>query len=268
VNQVVLLNKSVENKLFEFMNQDRIRNFWGIYDLKHLRDKTRTWVAFSDMNVAGYLVEHDKRILHIRGNAACVAPLLKNTDLTTPLFNVEPTHLSAVKKLYKPTESTDSTTRGKVTTYISMKVSADNFKPTIVRNVLEMGKEDSEAIGGLLGREPNRVADLVKGLAYGLYKNGQLVSFAAAPEILEDLAIIRGVYTVPDLRGKGYATSVCSALVGRLFEQGREVILYVSKDNPSAIKVYRKLGFRETEHVFLSFKAERRIGKRRHVNDK
>jgi len=260
--QLVFLDRDVEKKLFEFMNMDRIRNFWGIYDLKYMRDKTRTWVAFSNKAVVGYLVEHDRRILHIRGDAECVAPLLKNTYLATPIFNIESTHLSWVKKFYRPTEPTDATSRGKVTTYLSMNVSKESFIPIKLHGVQEMGRENAEEVSNFLGREPSRVVDLLKGLAYGLYEKGRLVSFAAAPEILEDLAIIRGVYTAPDLRGKGYATAVCSALVGKILKLGMEVILYVSKDNAPAIQIYRKLGFKETGHVFLSFKAEKREVKR------
>lgn len=260
--QVVVIDKKVEKKLFEFMNRDRIRNFWGIYDATHRRDQNRTWVAFHHKNVVGYLVEHEKRILHTRGIAECVAPLLKNTDLSTPLFNIEPAHLSAVKRLFKPVESTDATSKGRITTYLTMKVGKGEFKPMMLHDVQKMGKRDSAAVRIFLGREPSRIMDLLKGLAYGLYENGQLVSFAAAPEILEDLAIIRGVHTVPHLRRKGYATSVCSALVAEVLEKGKDAILYVSKDNAPAIKVYSKLGFRETGHIFLSFKAEKRNGKR------
>jgi len=256
--QVVSISKSVEEELFEFMNRDRIRNFWGIYDLTYMKDKTRTWVAFQHKNVVGYLLEHDKRILHTRGDAECVGPLLKNTGLAKPLFNIEALHLSGVKRLYKPTEPTDATTKGKVTTYLLMKVNVDSFKPTMRHGVQEMKRDDNEKVRGLLSRDASTVADLLKGLAYGLLEQGQLVSFAAAPDILEDLAIIRGVYTAPNFRGKGYATSVCSALVAKLLEQGKDAILYVSKDNTSAIKAYTKLGFRETRHVFLSFKAEKR----------
>jgi predicted GNAT family acetyltransferase len=54
---------------------------------------------------------------------------------------------------------------------------------------------------------------------------------------------------------------VCSALVAKVLETGRGAILYVSKDNKPAIKLYKKLGFKETGHVFLSFKAEKRVGK-------
>jgi len=256
---VRLLNKKVEEELFEFMNQDRIRNFWGIYDLKHHRDKTRTWIAFSHGNFTGYLLEHDKRILQIRGNAKSVIPLLKKTNLNTPIFNIEPAHLAGVRKFYIPTEPTDKTSKGNVTTYLSMKASKDTFRPFKRHPVQEMTKDNLEIVSSLLKRETSRVADLMKEISYGLYENGQLASFVAAPEMLEDLAIIRGVYTAPECRGKGYATSICSAIVQTLLEQGKEVFLYVSKENQPAVKVYRKLGFKETGHVFLSFYAEKKL---------
>lgn len=252
------LNNNVEKKLFEFMNQDRIRNFWGIYDLKHHRDKTRTWVAFSQKNLTGYLLELDKRILHIRGNSKSVVPLLKKTDLTTPLFNIEPAHLTGARKLYNPTEPTDQTSRGNVTTYLSMKVSQDTYQPFKQHPVQEMTRDNLEIVSGFLNRETSKVADLLKELSYGLYEHGRLASFVAAPEMLEDLAIIRGVYTAPEYRGKGYAESVCSAIVQTLLEQGKEVFLYVSKENPPALRVYRRLGFKETGHVFQSFYAEKK----------
>jgi predicted GNAT family acetyltransferase len=37
------------------------------------------------------------------------------------------------------------------------------------------------------------------------------------------------------------------------------VFLYVSKDNPATIKVYRKIGFKETGHIFLGLKAKKRV---------
>jgi GNAT superfamily N-acetyltransferase len=258
---VRLLNKKVEEELFEFMNQDRIRNFWGIYDLKYHKDKTRTWIAFSQKNITGYLLELDKRILHIRGNSRSVVPLLKETELTTPLFNVESAHLTGARKLYNPTEPTDRTSESNVTTYLSMKVNKNSFKPFKRHPVQEMTRDNVEIVSAFLNRETSRVTDLLKGLSYGLYKHGRLASFAAAPEILEDLAIIRGVYTALNCRGKGYATSVCSAIVEKLLKQGREVFLYVSKENPPALGVYQKLGFEETGHVFLSFQAEKRLSR-------
>lgn len=252
------LNKRFEQKLFEFMNQDSIRHFWGNYDLKHMKEKANTWIALSGENIFGYLMEINERIIHIRGIADCATPLLEKSELREPLFNIEPSHLNAVKKLYTGFRPTDATSKGRITTYLSMKVSPQDFKYVETKDVRTIGKEDVEAVGNLLARTPERIKDLMKGLAFGLFDHGQLVAFAAAPEMLEDLAIIRGVYTMPTLRGRGFATKVCSAVIAKLIEEQKEVFLYVSKENNPALCVYRKLGFRETGHVFLSFNAERK----------
>jgi RimJ/RimL family protein N-acetyltransferase len=252
------LDKSLERSLFEYMNQDRIRHFWGIYDLQHVKEKVHTWVALSEENISGYIMEINERIIHIRGIADSAIPLLESTDLNKPLFNIEPAHLYGVKALYKQFKPADATSKCRVTTFLSMKISANEFKPKKAKNARELGREDAEEVRNLLARESDRIKDLLKGLSFGLHEKGQLVAFASAPEIIEDLAIIRGVYTQPNLRGKGYATKVCSAVTARLIEQGKEAFLYVSKENQPALNVYRKLGFRETGHVFLSFSAERK----------
>lgn len=252
------LGKSLERSFFEYMNQDRIRHFRGIYDLQHMKEKVRTRVALSGESLSGYLMEINGRIIHIRGIADCATPLLESIDFHEPLFNIEPAHLYGVKALYKQFKPTDATSKCRVTTFLSMKISTNEFKPKKAKNVRELSREDAEEVGNLLAQESDRIKDLLKGLSFGLHEKGQLVAFAAAPEILEDLAIIRGVYTQPNLRGKGYATKVCSAVTARLIEQGKEAFLYVSKDNHPALRVYRKLGFRETGHVFLSFSAERK----------
>lgn len=252
------LDKNLERNLLGYMNQDRIRHFWGIYDLKNMKENIRTIIAQSEGNISGYLMEIDKRIIHIRGNADCATPLLKSANPHVPLFNIEPAQLHGVKRLYNHFEPTDATSKGKITEFLSMKVNGNGFQPVKARNVRELGGEDAEEVGKLLMREPDRIKGLLKEVSYGLYEIDQLVAFAAAPEVLEDLAIIRGVYTRPDLRGKGYATKVCSAVTARLIEQRKEPFLYVSKDNLPALSVYRKLGYRETGHVFLSFSAGRK----------
>jgi len=72
--KIVPLNENVEHRLFEFMNRDRISHFYDIYDLTHLRQKTRAWIALSNNKVSGYMVEYDKRILTTRGNKECTIP--------------------------------------------------------------------------------------------------------------------------------------------------------------------------------------------------
>ena len=251
------MNENLEHRLFEFMNRDKISHFYDIYDLTYLREKTRTWVALSNNKLMGYMVEYDKRILTMRGDEKCITSLLKNTELPVPIFNIEPKHLTAVKRLFEPTEPPDKMTIGKITTFLTMKTSPDTFKPVIRHTVQELKRDNAKALGELFGAEPQRVQDLLRGLTFGIFKGSKLVSAAASPEMLEDLAIIRGVQTAPEERNKGYSTSVCSALVQQLIKQGKDAMLYVSKDNPPALEVYKKIGFKETGHKFLSFIAQR-----------
>jgi hypothetical protein len=255
--KTVPLNENIENCLFAFMNNDRISHFYDIYDLTHLKGKTRAWVALLDNKLVGYMFEYDRRIITMRGNEDCITPLLQYTDLTTPIFNIEPQHLAAVTKLFEPTKPPDKMTKGKITTFLTMKTTPNTLPPVIKHNVRKLTKEDAQALAELLGADIQRAHDMLRGIGYGIFKGNKLVASAASPEILGDLAIIRGVHTAVEERNKEYATSVCSALVQELNEQGKDVILYVSKDNPPALKVYKKIGFKPTGHKFLSFVAQR-----------
>ena len=53
------------------------------------------------------------------------------------------------------------------------------------------------------------------------------------------------VYTPPDLRGRGYATSLVAAQTGWLLGAGRTfAFLYTDLDNPTSNALYRRIGYR------------------------
>lgn len=57
-------------------------------------------------------------------------------------------------------------------------------------------------------------------------------------------AQISGVYTPPNLRGRGIATRAMYDICEMLFDRGfPRVTLYVNNENPSALRVYEKVGF-------------------------
>lgn len=254
----VPLDKNLEKRLFNFMNQDKISHFYAIHDLRYSREKTSAWVTLLKGSILGYMIEFDKRILYMRGNEECTIPLLRNTNLVTPLFNVEPQHLPSVKRLYKPIAPADKTTIGKITTFMTMRTTRESFKPIIKHDVRALKKEDTKAVAELMNRDVQTALGFLSGFAFGVFQGDKMVSLAASPESLDDLAILRGVFTAPEERNKGYSTSACSALVERLLKDGKDVFLYVSKDNPAAIRVYEKIGFEETGHVFLGFEAKKK----------
>jgi len=64
---------------------------------------------------------------------------------------------------------------------------------------------------------------------------------------------IGGVYTLPGLRNRGFATAVVGALIDNRLREGRNLALFVKTANISAQKVYEKLGFRYRDRFRISY---------------
>lgn len=57
-------------------------------------------------------------------------------------------------------------------------------------------------------------------------------------------ARIRGVYTLPEFRGRGFGTAITGALAARLLNGGQAwVALFADNANPTSTGIYRRLGF-------------------------
>jgi predicted GNAT family acetyltransferase len=57
-------------------------------------------------------------------------------------------------------------------------------------------------------------------------------------------ARIRGVYTLPEFRGRGFGTAITAALAAQLLKDGqRWVALFADNANPTSTGIYRRLGF-------------------------
>jgi len=212
--QIVPLEDMDEHLFFNFLNKDRIRHIFTLYDLENMREKTRVWVALRN-EVTGYVFEYDRRIVHTHGDSKTIPELLSKIDLDEPVLVVQPNHLRAVKKVFEPIERLDPLSKGKITTFFVMKTDSDTFTPTIKHEVKKLRTEDLDEVSKSIDEElRNLVQNAInKGFAYGAYENGLLVSCATVSEHLEDVALIRGVLTIPSMRGQGLSTSVCSVLV-------------------------------------------------------
>lgn len=73
---------------------------------------------------------------------------------------------------------------------------------------------------------------------------GELVSIAATVRKTRNAAIIGIVYTPPELRGKGYASTLVGKLTENLLQSGFiKCGLFTEADNPTSNRIYRRIGY-------------------------
>jgi len=72
---------------------------------------------------------------------------------------------------------------------------------------------------------------------------------------------ISAICTHPDHQGRGYASSLVSALIQKITERAETHFLHVGTDNVDAIRLYEKLGFKTRRNInFAIAKRESSIG--------
>jgi hypothetical protein len=68
---------------------------------------------------------------------------------------------------------------------------------------------------------------------------------------------INGVYTIPDMRGKGFGAKIVSELCKIILSEHRTPVLYTDLRNPASNKAYKNVGFTECGKVTqISFNFE------------
>ncbi len=76
--------------------------------------------------------------------------------------------------------------------------------------------------------------------------NGRLCFFCNVGPWCKKTIQLQGVWTPPDLRGRGLATASLASICDRLLEVSPTLSLYVNDFNHAAIALYRRIGF---EHI-------------------
>jgi predicted GNAT family acetyltransferase len=80
---------------------------------------------------------------------------------------------------------------------------------------------------------------------FRIWEDDGPVAYAGYNDAAPEFARIAPVYTLPDCRGKGYATSLVAALARELKERGkRKLFLTTDVANPTSNSIYARIGFR------------------------
>ena len=271
--RIMPLEPTLNGLFLKFLMQDIISNYFALLDFELYKENSKFWVALEEnTKIIGYLLEHDGRIIYLRGNVECVTELLKMTSLVRPEFNVEPLNIQTVEKFYELTNPIGAN-RDKINVIFGMDVDKKRFSLIAKCFPKKLGTDEfgalerlyrrfyeEMALGPITREQIGRILDRCTkyGVTYGIYYEHDLVSFASGSRIFKDVAHIAPVYTLPKFRRRGYATSTCSALARELLNKNERTILFVSENNVPALKVYRKIGFTKTGHKFLTFFAHKR----------
>lgn len=86
----------------------------------------------------------------------------------------------------------------------------------------------------------------------GIRDAGQLVAMAGERLRLPGYTEISAVCTHPQHRGRGYASSLVSALIHKITKRDETPFLHVTTENVNAIHVYEKLGFKTRRIINLA----------------
>ena len=79
---------------------------------------------------------------------------------------------------------------------------------------------------------------------------GTPVSMASATGPTPNGIRIGGVYTPPELRGRGHASNAVAALSARLMDEGRDLcFLFTDASNPTSNAIYRRIGYEQVAEV-------------------
>jgi GNAT superfamily N-acetyltransferase len=90
------------------------------------------------------------------------------------------------------------------------------------------------------------------GTFFGIFEGSRLVSMAGQRMHVPGFVEVSAVCTHPDARGRGYARTLMSAVMGLILQDGDTPFLHSFADNHAAIRVYEAIGFRLRRHFHLA----------------
>ena len=251
------LNPALEPTFWKHVNHDIPHYYFFAHDWKYNRSDTKVLLALKENRIDGMMLIFKERMVQLRGSRESVKVLLERLDLEKVEITGSKQHKHYVLEKYKPSWSHE---------LMLMKLRKGEERLHITHPIVTLDTSDAEQVASIMRKgDPESWGEvtceqIVEGMSnttcVGIKVNGELVSFGRT-RLTERVGHIPTVATHMAHRNKGYATSIVSYLVKLILDKMPIAIIYVLSDNPSAIRVYKKVGFKPHRKYYL-IRGERR----------
>jgi ribosomal protein S18 acetylase RimI-like enzyme len=244
--------------LHRFLAQDRRLAAYAICDLEDREfGRTRWGAAYDDDELVAVVLEYTgptPQPLFVMGRDDGIGAILREVIRPRAAYiAAQPAMLATIGQTYRVDPGPQM---------LRMWVDRPRFRPypaTVQRLLpVEIGELNRLYQLGFASWLP--ASAITDGVYYGMRVNGRLVSAAGTHVVSPTarLAVVGNVLTLPEHRGRGFATAVTGAVTAELLRSCDEVVLNVRADNPPAINAYRRLGF--AEHARFEERLIHRLG--------
>jgi len=246
------------DSLLAFLSRDRLYAAYAIADMDDREfARTRWGMALKDGAVVAVCMEYNgisPQPLFVMGEPTGVRMILGSVIRTrTAYLAALPEHIPAVSELYRVEAGPRM---------VRMWVDRATFHP-VIGEAVRLDAGDTRHLNRLyeLGLTAWLPSESVgSGVYYGVRRAGRLVAAAGTHVIspMYGLAAVGNVFTHRDMRGRGLAKAVTSAVTAELLETVDTVVLNVRSDNVPALAAYRALGYQP--HMSFEERLVRRDG--------
>jgi predicted GNAT family acetyltransferase len=245
--RIVKVDERNRQSIVDSLKSDIIRHVFAFYDIQYDLEHTTMHAAFDNQALKRYILTYTALtppsvVLDAISNAA--EKLITYAPENKFVLHTLPNLLPIVKRRYPEAKC-----------YIEnwmlvRKSEATFFKSRIVRKLSAVDAVRLAELlsngNNLLRAEEKRYEEWIrKNPTYGVFIDKRLVSYASSFLQLPQVWMIGGVYTRPELRNKGYATLVTSAVTEEALNKAENAALFVGSNNYPAIKVYEKIGYKK-----------------------
>jgi RimJ/RimL family protein N-acetyltransferase len=237
-----------DDEAFAVLSRDPVWNCFAIADLAPpYRDHLTVGTAVAGERAATLMVldQHNLKVMSPFGDPDGLARLLDAMPVPSRIFcPVEDTLLKTVAERFAPVDPWQALIRMSV----APETLADSPSDQPVEEITESRLAELREFYRDMARGPFPDETMSHGLFVGIRLDGRLAAVAGTHVMTPryGIAVVGGVLTRRDLRGRGLATAVTAAITRRLFERGcPNVTLNVLTSNTPAVAVYTKLGYRE-----------------------